>query len=184
MRLSAAKILVLLLFSTPVMAGVTNLLYEEKQDACIVRISHDAVVGENGIIIVRASTKQYAYCKISQQTLSHAFYHGLVKLKENTTLAPVTRVSLGRLQSYPWMKEYLLASSKNNAQWDINKGKPVKGSRNKYVNRLLNSKKVLAAISNPLAEAGYQVKKVSCEKILINKEKLPYDAICWVDIAR
>jgi hypothetical protein len=66
--------------------------------------------------------------------------------------------------------------------WDKGSGKPVKGSVNKYVSALLYSKELLEPFSLAVNKNSYEITGVSCEKILINKEKLPYDGICWVSI--
>lgn len=182
MKTSLAFLLSLLLVCMNAHAGVTQLLYEETFDKCQIRIEHDAVPGEDGVIVVRPATKDHSYCPVTQQQLNQALDQGLIKFKESKNLAAITSIFLGRTRSYPWMSVFLVENSRNNSGWDPKRGRPVNGSSNQYVNTLLSTRPITLPFSDILKPQGYKVTGISCEKVLINKEKLPYDALCWVTI--
>lgn len=182
MKIKLLLLLVLLSFAVNSQAGISTLLSETVHGDCKIKVTHDAVEGEDGLLIIRSRKNKYDSCKMTSTQVTQALTQGLKEHKNSKKLSAIRSIFLGRLQSYPWLRAYLIDQSKNNKQWNSAAGKPKKGSSNAYVNKLLNSGSALQAIKKPLAGFGYHVTGVSCEKILINKNKLPFDAMCWIKI--
>lgn len=172
----------LLLISQNVFAGVTHLLYEETFSECYATASHDAVPGGEGVLVIRAATNDHEFCTVDQQHLLQVLERGLIKLKEESELSAITSIFLGRIHAYPWMSHYILESSEVNKLWDTKSGRPVKGSANQYINTLLGSTIITTPFSRILTPAGYNLTGISCEKVLLNDENLPYDALCWITV--
>lgn len=170
------------LFSTSLMAGISTTLFEKDYEGCGVKVVHDAVAGEKGTILLRGRTEKHSYCPISRSQVEEVLGAGLKKLHIQPELSRVESIFIGRLESYPWIREFLVRQSKNSKKWNMKKVRPVSGSNNSFVNSLLDSKTLLKPFSVVLEKSGYRVAGVSCEKILINKDKLPYDAMCWIKI--
>jgi len=160
-------------------AGVTTALFENQYGACMVRVEHDAVPGEEGVIVVRLRVKNAGDCRLTSSQLSHAIGEGVKRYKSNRNLAEIESVFIGRIYRYQWLSDYLVNTARKDAVWNNKSGKPVKGSSNHYVNTALFSKKLLKPILGELAKFDYKITGVSCEKVLINDKKLPYDAMCW-----
>ncbi len=172
-------------FSIPLYAGVSTVLYKTKVAGCNIVVSHDSVKGGAGTIVIRARSQAMVLCQISQASLQAALGSALKTLKVKKQLSPVTSIFLAnKLRSYQWMSELLVEKSINSARWDKKVGKPKKGTVNSYVNRLLYSETVLGPFSQSLKQYRFRISAVSCEKILINKNNLPYDAMCWLTIKK
>jgi hypothetical protein len=77
-------------------------------------------------------------------------------------------LAFGRIERYPWLSDLL-----------TRQGRPPKGKENAYVAAALRGIPDFIALFE-----GWQVAGVSVEKVLLNKEKLPYDAILWVKLKR
>lgn len=180
------SILSILLFSTLPdwsIAGVSSLLHEAQFDDCTITISHDAVPGSSGTIDIRAFKNKNSRCAVEKSQVSEALNDALKKYKTRGDLSEIEGIFLGRLSvTYTWMSKYLTLISSNDDKWDAKSGKPNNTSINKYVNSVLHSSEVLKPFSQALHHFGYKIIRVSCEKILINKDKLPYDGMCWISI--
>ena len=120
---------------------------------------------------------------MSEPLVTSVLEQALAKYKSNSDLAEISSIFLGgRLLSYPWMREYLTKASAKNNEWNIKTGKPRHGNSNAYVNNLLYSDKLLESFSAALKKFDYRITGISCEKILVNKNKLPEDGMCWLNL--
>jgi len=169
-------------FSVPATAGVNNLLYEHRFDECNLTISHDVADSFDGVIVIRSLTKDYGYCAVSKQQVALSLAYAMKALVGNSNLKEVSSVFIGRLRSYKWMGDFLIRQSKISADWDSDLGKPLAGSNSTYVNAMLNVAEMLFPFSVPLQKHGYELTGVECEKIMVNNDKLPYEALCWLKI--
>lgn len=174
--------IVLLTLSNLANAGVSELLYKENYGACSITAWHDAVPGEKGVIVFKPDNNT-AVCKLSKTQVTNILKNAFEKYQFRKDLSEITSIYLsGRLISYPWLNDYLTNSSKNNSRWNQTIGKPTESSINEYANSLLYSQRLLEPFLLALQQYQYDVTGISCEKVLINKENLPYDAMCWVII--
>lgn len=171
-------------FTLNALAGVNTVLYENYTEHCNITISHDAVKGSTGTIIIRPRTADYNYCRLPKEQLSNHLNNALKTLSNKKNLTEITSLFLGRLKSYHWMRDHLIRESVNNEKWNKELGKAINESNIKYVNALLKNKYVLETFSRPLNKHSYKITDISCKKVLINKDKLPYDAMCWLSIKR
>lgn len=170
------------MISLPVSAGISQVLHLQTYGDCELTISHDTVVGFDGVIIIRFRTKDYKPCLVSKEKLSENLDKALQYFKSNK-LTEVTSVFLGgKLSSYPWMTEYLISRSKVSNEWNSILGKPISGHANTYVSKVLNSDTILKPFLMPLSKHQYEIMGIDCEKIMINSDKLPYDGLCWISI--
>ncbi|VAW79873.1 hypothetical protein MNBD_GAMMA12-3146 [hydrothermal vent metagenome] len=177
--------LLLIIVSIPVYAGISTTLYTAKIADCNVVVSHDSVKGGAGTLVIRARSKASTYCHISQAVIQAALGTALKTLKAKKQLSPITNVFLAnKLRSYPWISKVLVEKSMNNPQWNKKAGKPKSGTANRYVNKILYTTAVLIPFSQSLKQYQYTISAVSCEKILINKNNLPYEAMCWLKIKK
>lgn len=163
-------------------AGASNILYKGKLGNCNITVTHNAVKGRKGVMII--STRSDTLCKVSRDSVNKVLDSALTNLK-NKNLSPVTSIFLkGKLRTFQWMSDILVAKSKNNSRWNQKIGSPVKGTLNSYANNILFSDVVLRPFSKPLERFHYKITAVICEKIIINKSKLPYEAMCWLKVKR
>jgi len=181
-KLKYVFLVLLLTFSAELCAGVSNQLYEEKEVSCKLKVFHDAVPGENGVLVIKLFDAQRHDCDISREKAVKALDMALINFKNRNDLAEISSVFLGRLISYKWLSDNLLRMSKDNAAWNVRNGRPVKGTKNNYVNSLLHSSDILQPFYLILSKNNYKVSGISCEKILVNKEKLPFDGMCWITL--
>ena len=171
----------LLALSTVAFAGITELLHKASYGECTLTVMHDAVPGEKGVIVLRPGNRAGSACKLARPQAAEVLDKALQKYESSNDLAEITSVFLGgRLISYPWISEYLVNVSENNPGWNRATGKPEQSSINQYVNNILYTNDILAPFSQALQNHGYKITGISCEKILVNKDKLPYDALCWI----
>jgi len=175
-------LLLMVFFSIPTSAGVNNILYEHAVDQCKLTISHDAVEGFAGVIMLRSVNKDFGYCAVSKQQVASSLDYAMKSLVSNKNLKEINSVFLGRLRSYKWIGNFLTQESKTSNQWDSSLGRSLVGNDNAYVNATLNATEVLSPFSAPLQKHGYDITDVECEKIMVNKDKLPYEALCWLVI--
>lgn len=176
-------VLMLFVISQPAVAGVTHLLYEEHAGQCRNTVSHDAVAGQPGVIILRPVGSGETPCVINKSQVKSLMEKGLQQYRGRKDLAPVTSVFLGgRLIAYPWLSRYVMEDARKNTLWNVDHGKPVSVSSNEYLNRSLFGAQVLAPFAEALQRYDYEITGVSCEKVLVNKNKLPFDGMCWLMI--
>ena len=120
----------------PVYAGTSNILYKAKLGNCNITVSHNAVKGRKGVMTIR--TQSDTLCKVSRDSVNKVLDSALTSLK-NKKLSIVTSIFLkGKLRTYQWMSDILVAKSKNDSRWNQKTGSPVKGTSNSYANNILN----------------------------------------------
>ncbi len=177
---------VLVVLSAPIYAGVESVLYKTKLGACNIVATYSGAKGEAGVMVVRArSPSGKNRCQISKNSLIRTLNEALKALENKKNISGLASIFLAnKLRIHRWMSDSLIRKSRNDIHWDTKSGKPKKGSSNEYVNRLLFSDSVLVSLRKVLKNYHYKITAVSCEKIIINKNKLPYDAMCWIKVKR
>lgn len=187
MKIRILFVLAVLLISGNVQAGVSTFLCEKSYGECSIKVTHEAATGaDNGVLTIRSRNKKNSACNISKQQAREVLYEGIkiyVNIK-NSKFALADSIFLGRIKNYPWMSEHLVKKADKSGVWDKKTGRPSDRSANAYVSLLLSDREVLFYFNLVLEQIGYGVAGVSCEKVLINKDKLPYDAMCWLNIDR
>jgi len=103
------------------------------------------------------------------------------------------RIFLGRLIELPEISKELSASARQAKEWNLANGKPVRGSENVFVSRLLLKSDALRELLG-----GLKLARVSVEKVLIPSrdmvtrwkrgasypnKRVPYDCLLWVEVA-
>lgn len=134
-----------------------------------------------------------APCLPSDQAFTDAF----AKLMQESTpfqrLGKETvRLFLGRLIELPGMSRELSSTARQAKEWDLSAGKPVRGSAEVFVTRLLLKSDALRDLLG-----GLRLVRVSVEKVLIPSrdmvtrwkrgaaypnKRVPYDCLLWVEI--
>lgn len=104
------------------------------------------------------------------------------------------RLSFGRIVEYPWLSSLLAREASSSRHWDAAAGRPVRGTENQWVARMLLAMPEFTALFD-----SWQIAGVSVEKVLIKPAahlplatgaplrpdaRLPYDAILWVTLRR
>jgi hypothetical protein len=93
---------------------------------------------------------------------------GAVRAILAQAVAPEISVAFGRIERYPWLSDLLKRQ-----------GRPPRGKENAYVAAALRAMPEFIGLFD-----GWQVVGVSVEKVLLNRDKKPYDAILWVRLQR
>lgn len=103
------------------------------------------------------------------------------------------RIFLGRLIELPEISKELSSSARQAKEWNLASGKPVRGSENVFVGRLLLKSEALRELLG-----GLKLARVSVEKVLIPSrdmvnrwkrgasypnKRVPYDCLLWVEVA-
>ncbi|MDH5408979.1 MAG: hypothetical protein OEY00_10240 [Gammaproteobacteria bacterium] len=170
-------------YSASSYSGVTNILHQERVNGCNIIIIHNAVKGQTGTIVVRGKDDDLNYCNIAEKTLLPALDQAM-KHPDIDKLSEVRSIFLGRLVSYNWISAFISSHAATDPNWNKKQGRSVKDSTNKYVNKLLSSSEILTAFDKVMSKHQYRATRFSCEKILTNKDRLPVDAMCWINIKK
>ncbi|HEX5842438.1 MAG TPA: hypothetical protein VFY62_08160, partial [Pseudomonas sp.] len=106
-------------------------------------------------------------------------------------------IFLGRLLHYPWLVDALLQAAAASPQWDATAGAAKDGQDNRTVALLLSHSDALQGVRASLRRAGYDLRGVSVEKVLVGGQadfpphlapeiqgKLPFDAQLWLLITQ
>lgn len=171
-----------LAYATNIWAGISVPLYAGKDTSCNLKVFHDAAPGEAGTIAIKLFDVERNKCDLTKEKAARALDKALNNYKSRNNLSGIASIFLGRLINYKSLSDYLVKASKANKDWNNKNGRPAKGSNNKYVNYLLYSSNILDPFSAVLSKHNYKILGVSCEKILINEEKLPFDGMCWISV--
>jgi hypothetical protein len=187
MRLFLFRIVALFLMvataSGESIAGVVHLLHEVHFGDCNIQVSHDAIAGGSGTLVIRAFDGDHNRCAIAKSQVAGVLKAALKQLQARDDLAGIHDIFLGRLvYQFAWISNYLKVTAANDKTWNVRVGKPANMNINRYVNAVLYSRELLEPFSNVLHQYGFSISGVSCEKILVNKDKLPYDGMCWLVI--
>jgi len=98
-------------------------------------------------------------------------------------LGAVAGLSLGRIESLPWLSERLAAAALRAPGWDARSGRPRAGSPERFVAELLREQRLAAELATVLAAFGAEAEIGSVEKVLVREQRdgrVPYDAIVWL----
>ncbi len=102
------------------------------------------------------------------------------------------RLFLGRLIELPGMSKELSSTARQSKEWNLSAGKPIRGTENVYVTRLLLKSDVLRELLG-----GLRLVRVSVEKVLVPSrdmvtkwkrgasypnKRVPYDCLLWVEV--
>ena len=108
--------------------------------------------------------------------------------------ATEARVSFGRIVEYPWLSSLLAREASVSRNWDLGKGRPVRGHENQWVAQILRAMPEFTVLFD-----SWQIAGVAVEKVLVKpaaqlqlpagapvpgNARLPYDAILWVTLKR
>lgn len=170
----------LLFYSTHTFADSSIQLISHKNKSCTIDIYHYTGADSKSLLKVKSFDNNHQRCNINNKSLSNILDKDLHVSIETNTLSDFGSIFLGRLISYRWLSDYLLQTAKNDKNWDALHGKPLKGSSNQYVNATLHIATLLKPLSYVLNKHSYKLSGVSCEKILINRQGLPFDGMCWL----
>lgn len=111
----------------------------------------------------------------------------LVKALEDQNKIPRT-LSVGRLvETFGDNKEIskrLAEAAKNSALWDKKRGKGLKGGDNRTVTIILNENNIYRELSDMFKKHGLAIKVAHVEKVLVSKDKLPFDCMVWFSVKK
>ncbi|MEO8670659.1 MAG: hypothetical protein ABI411_05035 [Tahibacter sp.] len=131
-------------------------------------------------------------------TVSEEVYRAVVRdwLRDRApALPPLTSLSLGRAENFPWLSHYLADSALQSANWRTRVLRAGAGEHNQFVADLLSEPAMLQRLDAPFAESAYRVVGASVEKVLAGKAsvyasvktdatwKVPFDAQVWLRLA-
>lgn len=132
-------------------------------------------------------------CDVSEETYGQVIGDWLRTRSPGST--PLSSLSLGRAETFPWISRYLADAALLRSEWGrrISKGSP--GEHNKFVAALLSEPRFLKRLDRPFDGTAYRVVGVSVEKVLIGKAsehapavappaaRVPFDAQLWLRLA-
>jgi len=131
-------------------------------------------------------------CHIEKESMLSVLKEAFSKTDPPKLEGTYSSLYIGRLIAYPWLSQYLAATTYKDPAWDRKRGKPVILGVNKYVSNTLSRKEVAAEVEKALEASGYRVIAVTVEKVLVGDfhhvplyqgkmapGKVPLDAIVW-----
>jgi len=193
MKIKLLLVLTVSLITENLQAGVSTFLYEKSYGDCNIKITHVAPPGVTGVIYIRSRTNSNKSCPISKPQLRETLFEGMKVYQKywydaakpkNKEFKRANSIFLGRIKNYPWISEFVVEESSKRSVWNKKTGRPEDRTTNKYINQLMMAKEVLFYFDLVLEQIGMGVSGALCEKVLINKDRLPYDAMCWLSIGR
>ncbi len=94
---------------------------------------------------------------------------------------PFHSLSLGRLEEYPSFSQALKAFANDSPDWNIKKGKPIKGNENNFVTAALNQLRPSLWVTKILKPYWKDLRIPWVEKVLVDPvSKLPFDCQLWI----
>ncbi|NOX89440.1 MAG: hypothetical protein GXO77_10470 [Calditrichaeota bacterium] len=149
------------------------------------------------VLTVRARHPEFKLCDIDKESLLRLLNKAFTGNDSLFVRQKFNSVFLGRIVEYPWLSEYLALYAKNDANWSLAKGRPVKARVNDYVASALTSDTLLYDFKKVFAKINYEVLSVSVEKVLVGscnniprysglpfKGKIPFDAQIYLILKR
>lgn len=161
-------------------AGIRTPLLELTAGKCSIRIHHDATPSaKTGVIIFRsykivAGIHQPCPPSTNQTRDSLRTAMGTLTRKK---LKPVNEIMIGRIMYYPWIQQYL-------ATQPAYPGKVTQTYRNSLFNNRKFLNETLKPFQDALVDYRLKINKTRCEKILINKQGVATDALCWLHLQK
>jgi len=174
--------LILFVLSGQSPATGIEILYESQYGDCVVRGSYNSYRIADGVISVKVDKNNTGDCEVSSVQLVKAISESIRVYKSRNNKLVLKNIFIGRIYKYPHLSKFLQTSAENDRRWNRENGKPDKGHVNYYVNKILYSKQLMKTVISELNILGISLTGISCEKVLINKNKLPYDAMCWLKV--
>lgn len=190
--LSAAW-LILAHLAVPADAGVVTGSWKTQAEPCLVVLEEeDRSAYHLRIVQPRGVTK--APCVPSDQAFTDAFTRLMHDASPFQRQGKETvRLFLGRLIELPGMSKELVSTARQAKEWNLSAGRPVRGTENVFVTRLLLKSEALRELLG-----GLRLVRVSVEKVLIPSrdmvtrwkrgdsypnKRVPYDCLLWVEVA-
>ena len=94
-----------------------------------------------------------------------------------------TSIALGRAVQYPWLSDLIRQTAANDAAWRARAAASPPSARDRQLDALLRQPAVLQRLAAPFEGTPYRLAGVTYEKVLWNREGLPYDAQLWLRVA-
>jgi hypothetical protein len=107
----------------------------------------------------------------------------LAELFPERRIAGIPSLSLGRMESLPWLAARLAAAARRSPGWDVRTGRPRAGSAETFVGDLLRREALAREAEAVLASFGVRAEVASVEKVLVRDEageRVPFDAVVWL----
>jgi len=165
---------------TTVPGPVRQVFFETESKHCTVSAAAEPKWNVLRIDFTRKSVGQN--CALSEEATGVLLNAVLQAHRETGDRGAYKSFLIGSVENYAWMQQRLIDTARQDARWSKEKGRPVSGHANSYVNAVLSAPDVLAVFNEAGAKHGYTFVSVSCEKVLISRERLPADAFCWAEI--
>jgi hypothetical protein len=134
-------------------------------------------------------------CRIGREDLTAILQGAFAALAESGDPTRYHSVFLGRIIYHEWLGRYLVERSLVHEDWSTESGRPKNGKMiNELVNEILGEPAILDVLNPPIADAGYAMTGMSCEKVLVSNKntkkfepewtpegkRVPFDAMCWM----
>jgi hypothetical protein len=110
----------------------------------------------------------------------------LGELYPGRRIAGIPALSLGRMESLPWLAARTADAARRAPGWDARKGRPREGSAEAFVGDLLRREKLAREIAELLASYGVRAEISGVEKVLVSDDagqRLPFDAVVWLRLS-
>jgi hypothetical protein len=177
--MKAAWLLAVCLAATPSIAQVCTPYVEE----------HPASTAAT----FRPHASVFQACEVNEETYRQVIRDWLRTRSSGS--APLSSLSLGRAEAFPWISRYLADAALGRPQWVRRVARGSSGEHNRFVADLLSEPAFLKRLDQPFDAAPYRVVGVSVEKVLIGKAgehasaaaspaaPVPFDAQLWLRLA-
>ncbi len=104
----------------------------------------------------------------------------ILKAADQQKPQPVT-IAMGRLMHWGWLGEYLHKQAKQSVLWPKNGKIQISTSfAARFTEDSLKNSSLKPALESYMRSSGFSSFKFSCEKIMMDKTHLPFDAMCWI----
>ena len=175
------KVLILiigLLVSANVTAGIEVDLVKEEYGDCTVRVTHDATPDSGiGTLVFRSYTEVdgiHYPCEVDQGQVEQSLGLAVSRYISRADLKPVTSIFVGKIAAFPWVRK----------AWDV---KSQSGSYAPLTHLEFSHLVFTLTVSQPFANAlsahGLALSGASCEKLQFHANGSPMNALCWFEIA-
>ena len=163
----------------PAAAAPYLLLFESETARCEVRVAAEPA---HGLLRVDMQQKQSGVaCALSREETVALYTRVFAAQANHGRTVSYHSVMIGDVSDYGWLQRYLTDTARADPNWSREKGRPVTGHANHYVNAVLSRPDVLAVWDEAGARYGYHFTRTDCEKVFISDNGLPVDAFCWMD---
>jgi len=170
-----------------------RLVLSVQSGTCTLRLEAD---DEARVLRLRVLPED-ASCRVSREAVQAFLEQAFSRTDPPRLEGTYSSLYVGRLVDYPWLSLLLASAAAQDGRWDPKKGKPVGMGINAYVASLLSRREVMAQLESAIQEAGYRIRSVSVEKVLVGDlrrvgppeartraGRVPYDAMVWFRLER